>query len=485
MSANATPQTAIEITTLPYTVTIDPVGNADSLFLPDCEVDAIKVPLWWKYTPPATVTAIGINWNSTDDGQNYNPLLTVWTGTPPTLTQIPEVCFDWGGDDTKPGFTQINVTPGTAYYIQVTHDPGLVFGGASCVFGVLPPTDKVIQNSSLFVTNDTTGFPAAILSPINGEVLKILGFPACEGADVFPSGIMAVAAERQSDDDVVSINVYDSSLVLIASNTTLPIANQSAMSPIRIDHTDKFYIACPDAALVSATIIKTMDMIGNTLIPSWTLPVNSINIQAMDISRDKTILYYGGKIDSAIHKYDLINSIALADLVADAGGDTEIGRDIYVTLAGDILVVYRANFTSSGFEVRRYNSSGVLQTTYSLGTSVGSSPRIALLDNNTEFWCMSFPVSGTSRFQKFNILTGAVALTFDVIQKNASDSAINAFGPSQSCPLLILPIVISPLSGIYKLVPDKINDTIYLTPVSTEDRDIPNPFIETGMIGDE
>lgn len=45
----------------------------------------------------------------------------------------------------------------------------------------------------------------------------------------------------------------------------------------------------------------------------------------------------------------------------------------------------------------------------------------------------------------------------------------------------------SPGAGIYKIVPGKKNDTVYTSqsPITTEDMDIPNPFAEGGLVGDE
>jgi hypothetical protein len=458
MPANDTPQTATVIPSLPYSITQDPTPHAaDSLFPPSCDGGPVKIPLWWVYTPQAGETAVGIRLSETSPGTGYSPTMTIWYGTSPALTQATYGCFQFE----DPTEQQINLTPGVPVYFQITGPT--TFAGTDIIFELVEPPDDPYTTGDLWVSNDTPGFPAAILSQLDGTVLKIFGMPSFESADTdWPSGITCVAAEGDNAGlTIESIQLWDGQLTLIHTNTSLVIANQSGVSPVSGDQNGTFYIARPDNVFLAVfrTTVVTIDTSGVAWGTTWTLPANGDNCSCMAVSRDGTTLYYGQPNQglTAVHRYDLINDLPLSDLVASAGGLSRLGRDIKILADGTVLVVFRSD-TSNDWMVRRYDTSGTLLNTYTFAASIGSAPRIAIApDDPDSFWVMSFPDGETSTFTRFDVATAAVVIAFDVQQKDAHENDSPMFGPSQSCPLLIVPGSSPPggcVSGTIALEPE-------------------------------
>lgn len=442
---NPTPETAIAITALPYSLTlnVDEAPDSDAAYTPSCSSD-LRHGVWFKYTPPTGRTAIGLDFRASVIPSNYFPVVSVWTGTPGSLTQVFGVCLETGA---QIGKHQISVTPGTTYYFQVTDAGGEAVAGADLVFAVTPDPNENAPAGALLISNDTPNFPTAILDPTDGSILRVLGLPSFECADILPDGTMAVMAEEATADlYATAVKLYDASLTLIKSVTSIIRASQDPVSPIRSNGSDTFYVA---SAINSSTqvVVSTLNAAGDVGATTWTLPTNGNRIQAMAPSRDDAILYYGGSADSAIHRYDLVNSEALTDLVADIGSNARIGRDMYVLADGSLLVVFYTGIST--VEVRRYDTAdGTLLNTYTLGTTLGSSPRIALgLDDPDTFRAMTFPTGtgndATNKFQLFDVETEAVLSWFEVPQKNAAVNWNVLFGPSQSCPLLVLPLAVA------------------------------------------
>jgi hypothetical protein len=459
MPVNDTPQTATVIPSLPYSITQDPTPHAaDSLFPPSCDGGPVKIPLWWVYTPQAGETAVGIRLSETSPGTGYSPAMTIWYGTPPALTQGLYQCFQFG----DPTEQQINLTPGVPIYFQVTGSTTMA--GTDIIFELIEPPDDPYTTGDLWVSNDTFGFPAAILSQLDGTILKIFGMPSFECADTdWPSGITCVNAEGENAFlTIVAVELWDGTLNLIHTNTSLVVANQSGVSPVSCDQNGTFYVArAPNVFRAFPTTIGTITTAGVVGGTTWTLPADGDNLSSMAVARDGSILYYGQPqafSNSAIHRYDLVNDVPLSDLTASAGFGTAVGRDMKILADGTLLVVFCNDIFTSNWVVKRYDTSGTLLNTYTFAASPGSSPRIAIApDDPDSFWLMSFVDAETSRFTRFDVTTAAVIRSFDVQQKDAGDNDSPMFGPSQSCPLLIVPGSSPPggcVSGTIALEPE-------------------------------
>jgi len=191
---------------------------------------------------------------------------------------------------------------------------------------------------------------------------------------------------------------------------------------------------------------------------------------------------------AAIKQWDLIGNVAAADLVAGIAGYGI--SDILVMNNGDIIALY---VLDDPIFVKRYNSAGVLQATYSIGSSIypnGANPRLGYDANasQTSFVVWWFPIAGLAQADFIRISDGVILDTFQstTFEEGVGDDAtVGDFGPSNSCPIIVLgtnnefstpgtnntdgtlfiAAAASPpavASGIYEMVGGKTDDTIWI-----------------------
>lgn len=440
---NFTPETATIITTLPFVEVVDSQGAPTGVgFSPSCTSVQYHA-LWWVYTAGPNDVVLSVGAEPTASA-NYAPTVDIWIGTLPALVEYAPVVSETPTplcQDTTGGFAfNMPVTPGVTYYIQVTDSNADEPLGALVTLTVLTAGVPASPLGSLFVLNDNPGWPAWSLDATTGALLRAFTLPATEQAGFIPTGVVAMWEEAPLTNLVIALKLFDTTLSLIHTVTSLIVANQDPIGPITTDGVDTFYVAIRDNT--SHAVIHTLDSSGVIGGTSWTLPSNSIRISGMAVSPDELTLYYVTEVDGdGVHRYDLGGDAPLSDLLAGAVGTTH-GRDVLVLSTGDILVMSRPGTTAN---VKRYNPAGVFQLNYPNIPDSQSSPRMALeLDNPVSFRVMGFPANFTghpvSRFMRF-VVADATVTAFDVDQVNAGESIQGTpFGPSQSCPLLLLPV---------------------------------------------
>lgn len=491
MPTNTTPATALDITSVPYSITLDANGTPNSTVIPPCIIAQPCNALWWKYTPSvSSPPAIGIR-ALADIGSNYTPSVSIFTGPVGSLTMIRGACMPKSltAPLTIPEHGNINVlvTPGVTYYFQV------VAPRASCAvaltslltFEAVNPYELASDSNDILVLNDALHFSAAILDSSSGSILRNLALEASEHAAwsiTGPSGKVLAIVSRDTDasgQPMVAIVLRDDQLELLHTNTSLVIANSNMLWPLSTDYAGTFYILRTPNSTGPRTLVSLSDagVVGPT---TWTLPGLGVQSQfsatALGISRDGTIAYYGGigNGNGTILRYDLINSIALSDLRGDIGTAT-VQRDILVMADGTVLVVDKD--ASRDFKVRHYSAAGTLLHTFSFASSNLSPMRIALgPDDPDSFWAMWFPIAEavTSRFTRTRISDGAILAEFTVENAEAfSWTSEDPFGPSLSCPILVLPEAIGP--------PAEVGTIVVIKTTSPSGSTESFPFVATGL----
>lgn len=429
---NLTPATATPITVLPYTVSADATSAPTSALVPTCGTP--DSGLWWVYTPPTGVTAIGLTLISTSDPANYQPDLSVWLGTLPlSLAQRADCCYDFK----DPTTAAIAVTPGVPNYLLIAND----VGGTPPEGSFTVTVQALIATApagALLVTSDTRNQATVILSATDGASLRAIGMAPSEMGDFLPSGILAIMAETPSGGSgAYAVDLWNVNLTMrIASITSIIRATQATMSPIRAAN-GTFYVA--SVVNVGASVINMVSPAGVVSGTSWTLPANSAGLSAIGVTPNGNTLYYSNPtINTPIYAYNLAGSAALPNFLAAPGANRQWLRDIWVTAIGDVLIILKDTGAVT-YAVKRYNAAGALQTTYAIATTT-LVPRIGLSADSLSFWVMSFPSNGVSRFQKFVIAGGGAASVNFTVAQNSSTGNGPVFGPTQSCPLLVLPV---------------------------------------------
>lgn len=437
---NYTPATATAITSLPFTEATTPVGSSTpSVLVPTCGDP--DYPLWWVYTPPTGVNGIGIQVASTFSAFQYQPAVSIWTGTLPSLTQLDNCCYLFN-DPTR---ARIGVTPGTAYYILVAKD-----AGSGPVSGTVTITVQGLNDAtatgSLLITSDIGNQATIVINDTNGTSIRALGMAASEMGDFLETGELAIMAEDPADaNTAVGIQLWSRGLGTLDTTVTSIIrANQLSVSPIRSNRNGTWYVASVLSA--AATIVKTLNSAGTVGGTSWTLPANSANMHSMGVNQGGTILYYANETDAEpIYAYNLAVPGALANFVAGAA-NVRYQRDIWVTAAGHVFAVQKDDTAGTVYRVRQWNAAGVVQFSYTITGNLSNNPRMGMSADETYFVVMSFPANDVSRFHFFDVGNTTATLTFDVDQNDSTGDG-PLFGPSQSCPLLLLPLSVSPPPG--------------------------------------
>lgn len=475
---NISAATATEITELPTTIIQD---NIDEAAAPNFEV-------WFTYTGRVgDALAIGV-WAFAPIASNYDTVIDVFTGTPSVL--VPITNFSSIGPDPFEPPSELGIN----YYYRVRQGNAGVTPNASLTFSMLQGPLSGVPVGSLLITDFGSEVPATTVDAGDGDILQFVDIPAADFGDNRANGVLGFI----NGDAPYVVSLYEAStLELIVATAGLTLSGNG--NQIRkCDALGGFFVA-KSASATNATVyfISDAGVVSGT---TYSLPANSRNIRNMTPNLAGTVLYYSALGDNVIYAYDLPGAAALPNLVAAAAGFIS-GKDGVTLDDNTYLFMYKDTTTSPRDDrIRRYNSAGVLQNTYSVPTSENLD-RINVDIDNDYFWYWTFATSGSDtvcRLRKILVADGSVAVTFDVPmfsaginQGEVASDDMSRFGMSNSCPLIVLAAAIatpeSPGSGIYVLDVTKHHDTLYVTydPVTTEDVRIPTPRAKFSYVGGE
>jgi hypothetical protein len=424
---NQTAATALDMASLPYALTLADVDLATPT--PQCDV-------WWKYTPAASGT-FGF-WAYEAASGNYTPAVTVWTGTPPGVVSYLTI-FALN----KP--LQIPVTGGTTYYFRVRNDLGTNPSASTSVAisGVIGP-DYNAAIGSILVNDDSNGYPAALLSAVDGSALNFLaGFPAGESGDTLSGGQLLAYNFATSD-----CKFYTVSSGVLSAPTTVALDAEAIRTCLG---EDQWYVSLQ----TNPAGLRTVDATGAIGATTWTLGHNStFGIAA---ANDGSLCYYSEAISgSAIHTWNLGTNTAGADFAA-ADGALYV-RDILV-LSDDTVVASYVSVGGGTVTVKRRNAAGTLLNTYGSYTTdipSGTQPRLAY-GTTGSFWLWTHGISadaGLSTFRQIRASDGVVLATitsteYETGVYNRTETATPSarFGNSFSCPFLVLTAALNGTGG--------------------------------------
>lgn len=477
--SNQSAGTAIDLGTLPASVSQN-VHDAGTTYT-----------VWYKYTALSTELEIGIF--GFGDLSVYKPKLTIYSDAGST------VLLNLSSIENKP--VQFPTVSGTTYHFEFVTNSGnptpavLLIEAETASIAIIPA-------GSILVNDDTDGFPAVILSSSDASVLNFIApFVPGEGGDILRNGISCFFDFADTE-----LQFYNS-----AFDKILTVSGGSEV--IRTCHgVNRFYVATG----ASPVTVKTYDDAG--LVDS-TFSLTAIGaVRCIAALNDETILYYSlSASGSPIAKWDLVAGSALTQLAAGDSGYFIV--DILVLANNTIIALFHHNVTGD-LNVKRYNVGGTLLNTYALGVSTlpsGTFSRLAYaIDDPNSFWVMSHDDSATLGITRFRNIKASDGTILTNISSNEYETGIwnssviaapgSRFGNSFSCPFVIirriltnetvpgntdgsLLITSSPtaggIGGLYKITPDKTNDTLWVSfPNTTSNVKIPNPTWKTGLIGE-
>lgn len=427
--ANLTAATAAAFSTLPASATVD-VGLAD-------QFDNYR--LWYKFT--WTDPAYNLLTYSTEagSGNQYQPIVTVYTGTPDNLTVYANQ------ENASRQLTTPLSRDHLVYYLEVENflGPSRLLNGEQCALSWAASNTAAAPAGAIFINDDSAGyvFPYVAMDPTDGTVYQSAPFPQGERVGILEDG-RTLWHDLQQD----TLWRYTAGMQPIAEQSWIGDGLAIGDVPLASDF-DSLYYACDPGDVGTARdarvqVITAFGSAGAT----WTLPITGI--AGIQVSRDSTVLYYSSSLatePSAVSRWDLVNDVALTDLDAGETG-YRAALDILVMVDGTVLVMRRPVGAGTS-RVRHYDTDGTLLGTY---TCTGVLNRITYALEDDEFWTWELSDSGfsgnfgTGTFVRVDLATMTAIDSFEqpqaVFGKTLqADPAL--VGPLQfhnvSCPFMI------------------------------------------------
>lgn len=451
---NYTALTAYDLgTSRPVSLTIP---NADIIANPNA-----GYPFWFKFTAQASDTVMPF-WAMAPVASNYLPFAVVYLGpaSAPTEYLFLEAFY-------VP--MMIPVVAGTEYFVQVTQDGGGAPNADLIISMLASPNVSSVVGDIIF-TDFTPGFyPGIIAANGIGAYSTAYKKPipticSADFGDILPNGITAFIDNSTSSPD---IRVYNTSYAQtsVVSGITDTTTNQNR---INANGLDKFYVARWHTT--TTTLKRFVAATGAIDADSWSWTGAP---SCIAVSRDNLILYWGDGL--GIHRHDLTTDLPLSDIIAAISNYANT-KDMFVMSDGTTLLIpYSHQVIGQPDFVKWYNrTTGTLIGTYSL--AVGEFiDRVALNkdDGVDSFWIALFKDNESITFRQIDMATSLqIGSDVDLIQFNNGLSSepqsddMFRLGISNSCPLVLIRSGEVPpasnRSGIYKIVPDKRNDTLWL-----------------------
>lgn len=414
---NISAATAIDITSLPYSLTQD---NA---------FGGTTYTVWWKRTIAAGETVDSIFGLGSADLSTYRPTV-----------------FLYRNDPAGAAFTSYQNRPvyfptveGDTWYFKFVSNAGNP-SPAPLTVSLQTHQDQSAPAGSIAIIDTRTGYPIAILdAEVDYSVLRyVLNTTNTEyGAGILPSGIFAVGHGTE-------VILYDSNYTNIAFTDTLAT---DSIANVTTNNTNAFYASTGNPfAIDPAQVFKIADD-GTLDATSWILP--EIEVNGICVSPDETILYYTTNIaNEPVRRWDLVNDVALSNLAAGINANTVAIRNCLCLDDGTVLVGYRNSTAHTEF-VRQYSAAGATLNTYSLDYSVSDAEDVLARDvTDANFWVWQHDGVGATNatpfFRQIRISDGSVLqsrplVAFDAGRYLYSETLTPTarFGGSYSCPFWI------------------------------------------------
>ena len=432
--ANTTLQAAYEIESLPFTI-IQSAAEGES-----------PKEYWFKYTPSQVENAFGVYaWTNPAMAGIFEVMVEVYknAGLDLVVGDYPPVI----------GTQRQWVVPtlqGETYYIKVidisTAPPDQT--GAEFRLYLYPAPRQGVAVGDLLVNDDTGANPIEVLDQDTGATKQLYNpFPAGECGAVLDNGYSLWSSHTLYEDSNY-LYLYDPQMQLVAAIEGLVNADIISiwMPQIRGEHASKFYVLSSYFGQPSVEL-HTVTHEGVVGAQSWTLPVSG-NVY-MGVSPDETVLYYAKSGETTIHRWDLVNDEALANLPVTFPGTYKVdsANDLLTMSDGSLLVKVAAG-GSPDLLLRIDPDDGTILNTYQFSNDTIN--RLALDVNDNTFWVWTYPYTATtslcrSTFSKVQTSDGTILTTFTMWEVAAGagypmmtgPELVQEFGVSNSCPFII------------------------------------------------
>lgn len=502
---NLTPATATEIllSGLPYITTLNVLegGVIKRVYYKitnDLSHDAVITT--WFYGIVPSYSNGNYNINYVPDYEGYADValsITVFDSYPNSACSVP-------------------IKMGESYWIEVhQYGTGLTSPILNINISLKPysnthsPGEIIIFSASSDSFFDSKGgLHTGIIDATSGQITNFIPFfPSTEGGDILNDGTVLITdnswitkPDPPGPQDWYLL-LYNSSFGLITRILFAgPVTGYTFEPLIKTNNaTNKFWVGqtgysgAPNryASVSSTGVISAITNFANFTYSS--------TIRAVAATNNESHLL-------VIPNHALINNIWKWNLTTLAWDGTigpvvasAYGQDLLVMQDGTIIIVYTTTDNKNN-TIKRYNLAGTELNTVTVTTTVSTTagPRLGYAADPLYFWFWLPLSDGNSLIKKYKYSDFSVAVNSSI--KNVYETSIEVSNPeliyvSDSCPIIELRTsgsndgsVIPPpvnYSGIYQVKRGKTDDTVYtaVSPQTTEDVKIPDPFVKTGLVG--
>jgi len=404
--------------------------------------------VWFTYTAVAGDVVIG-TWAFTSLASPNKPSVKIWYGTATALNELDDI-VDIGDTVTNVPYS-VPITPSTQYFFEVINAGLDVAATADMTFSAVAQPTQTITRGDVMVNDETFGFPVVALQSSSGAVKRHKVFSAGESADIQPDGLV-LADAVDFNLDPVGLQIWDADFTLV-NTIAYPVSFHDEVRHIYTSPLGGWFVAAKGADTTHSTVVK-VNMDGSFGPTTWTIshPATTQFNLGMAVNSDESILYYAvtGAANVSVQRWDLVNDVALADLVAGVA-NYNVMQDILVLSDDTIVVAYKKITAVRDSYVLQYSTAGAVLNTFHVGSSTMAVNRMCrALDDPASFWVWIYPqdagghIDGTNRYLNVVIADGSFASDFTVAQYErgvyaaaASATPTARFGPSFSCPMWI------------------------------------------------
>lgn len=442
------PPSYLDITSVPYSQLVTQADFNAGTF------GGTPKHTWFRYVT-AIPACLGVHSNR---GGTFNPSITIYQSDGTTVVKA-------GNASTS--FYGVLASAGT-YYVDVTQavvsDSDFTF-----IADAKPLNNFTIPPGSLVINDDANGPPACVMTP-TGTILGFLSdIPGGEIATALLSGESMWQDRYGKWAAAGSFTIFDANLARLISVN--PESWGSFHTPVASSNTDFYILYKTNGRIYKVTPTGTITG------PIATVSTGTPNlIFAFGVSRDGSIAYWAQKGDLTIHRHDLNTNLPLSDLytATDAFGITSnnLPGEI-LCLPDNTIVTWFGPLFGDGTLIH-LSPSGVLLSSNVFPT-YKSINHITLFNDQSLFiniWRFIQPNLDDAKYSTVDISSLAEVPTFNISdfqnQVNLKSDDPIVLGPSESCSYITYkfavippPVVINPSSGIYKLVKDKRQDTLW------------------------
>lgn len=343
------------------------------------------------------------------------------------------------------------LSPGVTYYIHLMNVSGYELDqtGIEFILQILQLSTSmpsvVPHIGDLWIPDDTSWYPAALINPVTKLVRGYYPYPAGERADTIESGYQ-LTEDRGNRRYLL---LYDPEINLVATIGPLTTYNLMGLQ-IYGGYSDYFWVSYfTTNNTTSPYLLKTINIDGSIGAKTWVLPrpVTGVFPLSVCVNPEGTIAYYtqlaggyAGPNYEVICRYDLVNEIALSSW-SGPNDYSAPGDRAFIMQDGTVFIPYNNRKTStngltSAF-IRRYDTDGSVLQDYDFDGYIID--RMCLDFNEDYFWVWCFDntagwYSEKSFFFHVKASDGSIDNQFFTYNQQDGSPVIGA-GPETGVPL--------------------------------------------------